>query len=130
MSSQIKIKVIFSLSEKIKQAEEQLRQKHQLEREEERKRLDREAVQREIERKRKEMEEMQMKMKQEKVDAFKNTPVGKRAFADITDEVRARAVGGLSCLVYILACGIGSEEYGCRGDFFQAAEADREGKEG
>ena len=39
------------------------------------------------ERVKKEIEEMQMKMKQEKVDALKNTAVGKRAFADITNEV-------------------------------------------
>ena len=30
---------------------------------------------------------MQLKMKQEKVDALKNTAVGKKAFADITSEV-------------------------------------------
>ncbi len=38
--------------------------------------------------KKQEIEEMQLKMKQEKVDALKNTAVGKRAFADITSEVR------------------------------------------
>lgn len=36
------------------------------------------------------MEEMQLKMKQEKVDALKNTAVGKKAFADITSEVWSR----------------------------------------
>ena len=35
----------------------------------------------------KEIEEMTLKMKQEKLDALKNTAVGKRAFADITNEV-------------------------------------------
>lgn len=31
---------------------------------------------------------MQLKINQEKVDAFKNTAVGKRAFADFTKEVK------------------------------------------
>lgn len=30
---------------------------------------------------------MQLKIKKEKLDALKNTAVGKRAFADITNEV-------------------------------------------
>lgn len=50
-------------------------------------RLNREAVQREKERTKKEIEEVQLKMKLEKVDALKNTAVGKRAFADVTSEV-------------------------------------------
>ena len=57
------------------------------ERVEEKMRLDREAKQRENERVKKELEDMQLKIKQEKVDALKNTAVGKRAFADITSEV-------------------------------------------
>lgn len=57
------------------------------ERDEEEKRLAREAVQREKERVKKEIEDMQLKMKQEKLDALKTTAVGKRAFADITSEV-------------------------------------------
>lgn len=54
---------------------------------EEQKRLEREADQRQKEKKKQEIEEMQLKIKQEKVDALKNTAVGKRAFADITNEV-------------------------------------------
>lgn len=45
-------------------------------------------MQREKERVKLEIEEMQLKMKQEKVEALKSTAVGKRAFADITNEVR------------------------------------------
>lgn len=40
----------------------------------------------------KEIEEMQLRVKQEKVDALKNTAVGKRAFADITSEVGSGVV--------------------------------------
>ncbi len=54
---------------------------------EERNRLATEAVTREKERKQKELEEMQLKIKREKLDMLKNTSVGKKAFADITNEV-------------------------------------------
>lgn len=67
--------------------EDERRKKEIKERLEEKNRLSREAEEREKERRRKELEEMQLKIKQEKVDALKNTAVGKRAFADITSEV-------------------------------------------
>lgn len=69
--------------------EDAMQQKLQHERQEEQRRLDREAVQREKERVKKEIEEMQLKMKLEKVENLKNTAVGRKAFADITNEVRA-----------------------------------------
>ncbi len=50
--------------------------------------MTREAKEREKERAKNELEEMELKVKQEKVEALKNTAVGKRAFADITNEVR------------------------------------------
>jgi len=62
------------------------------ERMEEKNRLEREAKERENQRKKQELEDMQFKIKQEKVDALKNTAVGKRAFADITNEVNWNAL--------------------------------------
>ncbi len=73
--------------EQEKKLEDQRRMKEQKERQEERNRLEREAKERANQRRRQELEEMQLKIKQEKVDALKNTAVGKRAFADITNEV-------------------------------------------
>lgn len=70
-----------------KKKEDERRQRLEKERADETTRLNREAVQREKERTKQEIEEMQLKMKQEKVDLLKNTAVGKRAFADITNEV-------------------------------------------
>ena len=70
--------------------EDERRKKEFKERQEEQNRLNREADERERERRRKELEEMQIKITLEKVDAFKNTDVGKRAFADFTKEVELR----------------------------------------
>ena len=49
----------------------------------------------------KEIEEMTLKMKQEKLDALKNTAVGKRAFADITNEVCGVLRRSGSCLTLV-----------------------------
>lgn len=80
----------------IKQKEDERQQKLQQERKEEQNRLNREAEEREKERVKKEIEEMQLKIKQEKLDSLKSTAVGKKAFADITSEVRVLVFGGMT----------------------------------
>lgn len=107
-----------------KQREDEKRAKLHQERVEEQKRLEREADQRQKEKKKQEIEEMQLKIKQEKVDQLKNTAVGKRAFADITNEVHSELWTVVLTVDASARIPSGPEEHGCRGHLLQTAEAD------
>ena len=102
---------VWSLFIQEQQEEEERRQREKQERQAEEERLKREAKEREEEKQKKEVEEMKLKRAQDRLEALKKTPVGAKALADVTAEVRmcVYVKGSVWVLEFYSSCVVGAK---------------------
>ena len=67
-------------------------------------RLKKEAEEREKDRKKREIEEIKLKMTREKLNSMKQTQIGARAIADLTEEVRDYTAASVCVCVCFISC--------------------------